>query len=66
MDTENTISSDIRGAAFKVNKALGPGLLESVYVTALAHELQKMQHSVKTQACFQWNMTALPWNKDFG
>lgn len=50
MDIENKISYDIRGAAFKINKALGPGLLESVYETALAHELKKMLHSVKTQA----------------
>lgn len=50
MDIENKISYDIRGASFKINKALGPGLLESVYETALAHELRKMQHSVKTQA----------------
>lgn len=49
MDLENKISYDIRGAAFKINKALGPGLLESVYETALAHELKKMLHSVKTQ-----------------
>ncbi len=29
--TENDISYDIRGAAFKVHTNLGPGLLESVY-----------------------------------
>jgi GxxExxY protein len=47
--TENEISFDIRGAAFKVHTNLGPGLLESVYEIALAHELRKMGHEVKSQ-----------------
>lgn len=47
--TENDISYDIRGAAFKVHSKLGPGLLESVYEIALAHELRKMGYDVKSQ-----------------
>jgi len=39
--TENEISYIIRGAIFKVYNALGPGLLESVYVAALIYELKK-------------------------
>lgn len=39
--TENEISYKIRGAIFNVFKNLGPGLLESVYVAALAFELKK-------------------------
>ncbi len=46
---ENDISFDIRGAAFKVHTNLGPGLLESVYEFALAHELGKMGYSGKSQ-----------------
>lgn len=46
---ENDISYDIRGAAFKIHTALGPGLLESVYETALAHELGKDGYSVEKQ-----------------
>jgi GxxExxY protein len=46
---ENDISYAIRGAAFKVHTTLGPGLLESVYVTALAYELTKDGYIVKTQ-----------------
>ena len=46
---ENDISYDIRGAAFKVHAALGPGLLESVYEVALAHELTKMGYNVRSQ-----------------
>jgi GxxExxY protein len=47
--TENVISYDIRGAAFKVHSNLGPGLLESVYEIALAHELTIMGQKVKSQ-----------------
>ena len=46
---ENDISYDIRGAAFKVHTALGPGLLESVYEVALAHELEKLGYKVRSQ-----------------
>lgn len=46
---ENELSYTIRGAAFKVHTALGPGLLESVYETALAYELEKEGLDVKRQ-----------------
>jgi len=36
-------------AAIKVHKTLGPGLLESVYETCLAHELRKRGLAVGTQ-----------------
>ena len=35
----NELSSKIIGAAIEVHKALGPGLLESVYEECLCHEL---------------------------
>ncbi|MGI9054785.1 MAG: GxxExxY protein [Pyrinomonadaceae bacterium] len=38
---ENEISGIIIDCAIKIHKTLGPGLLESVYQTALAYELQK-------------------------
>lgn len=47
--TENEISYQIRGAIFKVYAALGPGLLESVYVAALCHELRKNGLLVATE-----------------
>ena len=37
--TENEISKEIVDAAFRLHTELGPGLLESVYETLLAHEL---------------------------
>ena len=46
---ENDISYLVRGACFKVYNTLGPGLLESVYESALAHELRKEGCEVKTQ-----------------
>ncbi len=46
---ENDISFAVRGAAFKVYNALGPGLLESVYEVALTYELRQMGHQVKNQ-----------------
>jgi GxxExxY protein len=39
--TENEIAKEIVDAAVKVHKALGPGLLESVYERVLAHEIGK-------------------------
>ncbi|MDU0371224.1 GxxExxY protein [Hymenobacter endophyticus] len=47
--SENDIAYVIRGAAFKVHTALGPGLLESVYEAALAHEIRKNGLLVATQ-----------------
>lgn len=46
---ENDISFEVRKAAFKVHSALGPGLLESVYEVALAHELRQAGLLVQTQ-----------------
>ena len=38
---ENDIGRRILGCAVQVHQTLGPGLLESVYETCLAHELTK-------------------------
>jgi GxxExxY protein len=35
------IATAVMDAAFKVHRALGPGLLESVYETCVCHELRK-------------------------
>lgn len=46
---ENEISYKIIGAAMELHKALGPGLLESVYENALAYDLKELGFEVKTQ-----------------
>jgi GxxExxY protein len=45
----NDLTYQIRGAIFKVQKALGPGLLESVYEAVLVYELQQIGLKVRTQ-----------------
>jgi GxxExxY protein len=43
------LSYDITGCAIKVHKALGPGLLESVYEYCLKYELEKQGFEVEQQ-----------------
>lgn len=45
----NIISGEIVDAAFHIHQSLGPGLLESVYETVLAHELTKRGLRVERQ-----------------
>ena len=47
--TDNEITYQIRGAIYDVYKALGPGLLESVYEEAMVYELQKKGLKVERQ-----------------
>ncbi len=46
---ENEIGRVVVDAAIAVHRALGPGLLETVYEVALAHELQKRGLPVERQ-----------------
>jgi GxxExxY protein len=46
---ENELSYQIRGAIFEVYKNLGPGLLESVYESALLRELSAQKLQAKGQ-----------------
>ncbi len=46
---EERIAKDIVNAAFKVHKALGPGLLEKIYEICLTHELRKVGYSAQRQ-----------------
>jgi GxxExxY protein len=47
--THNEISGSIIGAAIKIHRQLGPGLLESVYQVILAHEVGKAGLDVRTE-----------------
>lgn len=47
--TENVLSEMIIGAAIKVHRNLGPGLLESVYEQCLCYELNKQGLFVEKQ-----------------
>jgi GxxExxY protein len=47
--SENEIARIAVDAAFKVHVGLGPGLLESVYEAAMAHELKKRGLNVVRQ-----------------
>lgn len=49
------LSYEITGFAIKVHKALGPGLLESVYEECLKIELIKNDYDVKQQLYFPIN-----------
>lgn len=49
MNEERELTYKIRGAIYKLYNALGPGLLESVYEEALAHDLRKMGMTVARQ-----------------
>ena len=47
--TENQIGKIVVDAAIAVHRALGPGLLETVYEVVLAHELRKRGLQVEQQ-----------------
>ena len=47
--TENEVAKIIVDTAFQIHKRLGPGLLESVYETVLAHELKRRGLKVDRQ-----------------
>jgi GxxExxY protein len=49
----NEITREIIGAAIAVHKALGPGLLESVYEACLVYELSKTGLHVEVQKAIQ-------------
>ena len=48
-DTSEAVAKQVVDAGLKVHRALGPGLLESVYEQCLAHELERRGHDVRRQ-----------------
>jgi GxxExxY protein len=47
--TLRQLTSEIIGAAMKIHRRLGPGLLESAYESCLAYELEKLGFTVERQ-----------------
>ena len=48
---ENEISQKVIGLAIKIDKKLGPGLLEKVYHECLYYEIQKSGLQVQKEVC---------------
>ncbi len=48
-EREEIVATKIVDAAYKVHKALGPGLLEKVYEVCFCHELRKRELSYQRQ-----------------
>ena len=62
---ENEIAKQIIDAAYKIHKALGPGLLESVYETLLAHVLEKRGFNVRRQVPVPIVYEGISFNEGF-
>ena len=48
-EREEVVAKKIVDAAYKVHKALGPGLLEKIYEACFCHELRKRELSYQRQ-----------------
>jgi GxxExxY protein len=62
---ENEIGKLLVDSALKVHRILGPGLLESVYDVALAHELRTRGCSVQRQVAFPIVYEGLVFDEGF-
>ena len=65
MMTENEIGSVVVDSAIEVHRLLGPGLLESVYESALLYELQSRGLSVMAQVPIDVEYKGLCFEKGF-
>lgn len=63
--TENDISYKIIGAAIKLHRTLGPGLLESVYETALARDLIELGLNVESQKGLSFKYKELEFDRGY-
>ena len=63
--TENEIGTIVVDAAIAVHKALGPGLLETVYEVVLAHELENRGLEVKRQIPIPIQYDGLTFDEGF-
>jgi len=63
--TDNEISYKAIGAAIELHKALGPGLLESVYELALARDLKELGFKVEHQKGLSFTYKELEFDRGF-
>lgn len=63
--TENEIGTAVISAAIEIHRELGPGLLESVYETVLAHELSNMGLRVKRQVAVPISYKGIKFDEGF-
>ena len=63
--TENEIAKIVVDSALKVHRALGPGLLESVYEIVLAHELRSRGLKVERQVSIPIRYENLRFDEGF-
>lgn len=63
--TENDIGTIVVDAAIQVHRALGPGLLESVYEIILAHELQQRGLHVERQVIVPIEYQGIQFSEGF-
>jgi GxxExxY protein len=63
--TENEIGTIVVDAAIAVHRELGPGLLESVYETVLAHEMQSRGLRVNRQVPVAFTYRNIKFDEGF-
>jgi iron complex transport system substrate-binding protein len=59
------IAADAIEVAFGIHRRLGPGLLESVYETIMAHELNKMGYQVERQKSIPIEYNGISFDEGF-
>ena len=65
MRTLDEITGAVIDAAVQVHKALGPGLIESVYETLLAHELRGRGFQARTQQAVSFEYSGMRFFEAF-
>jgi GxxExxY protein len=65
MDDINRITGEIVDAAYHIHDQLGPGLLESVYQTVLAHDLEKRGFTVEREKEIDFVYQGIPIQAGF-
>jgi len=62
---DKNVTEKIIGCAMRVHTALGPGLLESVYESALAYELNKSGFTVEIQKAIPVQYDSITFDQGF-